>query len=114
MIFVATNAQVFVTALSRPDAGISKLVQVSGQIAHVAYFDTPSPEGRIYREWPVRTVRPVRLMRQTRAFYQDESESWRVGRVLDGLDDPILEKPPRLPISVEGWHKSVWTGRARI
>lgn len=86
---VVLGAFAVVAAQAESSLGIGKVVALSGRIATIDYFDVPGEEQTHSVSVPVTSVKIVSLPKQTRVFHLDEStDSWRVGRILDG-EGPI-------------------------
>src|SRR5690606_4726006 len=82
---VAVGAFVHVSTDKTRNLGIGKVVDLSGQIATVAYIDVPGEEPALQIRVPVAAVRVVTLPQQTRVFRRDEEAGrWQVGRIAEG------------------------------
>lgn len=67
--------------------GIGKLVGIEGDVARIAYFDSPAVQA-ITKDVSRTSVQPVVLDAQVRVYWQDEdSQAWMAGRSLDYFKD---------------------------
>lgn len=82
---VALGAFVVISTPLERQLGVGKLVQLSGDRGVVAYFDVPGETRPFQLDVPIKDVRVVELMEETRVFWcDDETGRWRVGRIIDG------------------------------
>jgi hypothetical protein len=75
--------------------GIGKLISNDEVIATIQYFDSPTKIS-VEIEVSSSSVEPSLLMRQTRAYYDDPDQGWRVGRVIavDEINDEVYIRFP--------------------
>ena len=82
---VALGAFVVVDTQSSRGLGVGKVVELSGRLATVAYFDVPGDESALQIKADVSEVRVVSLPAQTRVFrYKEDADRWQVGRIIEG------------------------------
>ena len=76
----------FVVVVGQGANDIAKLVDVTGNIGVIEYFDSPSGPRLEMSRVPMKELRQIELATQTRVFRLDPlSGSWSVGRVDGGL-----------------------------
>jgi ATP-dependent helicase HepA len=82
---LAVGAFVVVEKKAARGLGIGKVVELSGRVATVAYFDVPGEEPALQINASSAEVRVVSLPEQTRVFRRDEDTGrWQVGRIVEG------------------------------
>lgn len=109
------GAFVIVATETERDLGIGKVVEIFGARVCVNYFDGPGETQSFQIEVPVKAVRVVALAENTRVFFCDEDTgSWRVGRIEDGkgatclvaFPNQVLLNVPRAALQVR-WRKPI-------
>jgi ATP-dependent helicase HepA len=74
--------------------GIGKLVDRSGGLCTIEYFDAPT-SGPIIRQYESNQIETVSLPEQTRVYHFNETVgAWEIGRILDDHGDSQLIKFP--------------------
>ncbi len=107
----------FVTVATEParNLGLGKVVDLSGHIATVAFFDVPGDLPALQVDAPVAAVRVVSVPGQTRVFRRDEDTGrWQVGRIVDGegatclvaFPNKVTVNVPREELQVR-WRKPI-------
>jgi len=112
---ISVGAFVHVATDSARALGVGKVIELSGLIATVAYFDFPGKEPPFKIKVQVEVVRVVSLPVQTRVFRHDEETGrWQVGRIVDGegplclvaFPNSVSANVPREELEVR-WRKPI-------
>jgi ATP-dependent helicase HepA len=86
---------VIVTSGELSGLGIARLLSRSSSTATIEFFAGPDQDVQPKYTVPIDLIRPAPIPRETRIFSpQTKSQLWRVGRCMDGTDDPIQVQFP--------------------